>query len=86
MGEELQKYLADGMKEIRELVIANTAEIRELKGELREFKGHVLGRVEKLETKETEQAKKTLSVLSLLISGTALAVSVIVNFFRNGGK
>jgi hypothetical protein len=75
MGEELQKYLADGMKEIREL-----------KRELREFKGLVLGRVEKLETKETEQAKKTLNVLSLFISGAALAVSIVVNFFRNGGK
>jgi hypothetical protein len=86
MAEELQKYLMEGMKEIRELVTENNAEIREMKGELREFKEHVLGRVERLEKKEAEHTKKTASVLSLLISGTALAVSIIVNFFKNGGK
>jgi hypothetical protein len=86
MAEELQKYLMESMKEIRELVTENNAEIREMKGELREFKEHVLGRVNRLEKKEAEHTKKTVSVLSLLISGTALAVTVIVNFFRHGGK
>jgi hypothetical protein len=82
MGEELQKYLMESMREIRELVTENNAEIRGLNGELREFKEHALGRVQRLEEKETEQAKKKLSILSLLISGTALAVSIIINFFN----
>jgi hypothetical protein len=53
---------------------------------MKEFKEHVIERVSRLEKKEAEQTKKTVSVLSLLISGMALAVSVIVNFFKNGGK
>jgi hypothetical protein len=82
MAEELQKYLMEGMREIRELVTENNAEIRGMKGELREFKEHVLGRVERLEKKEAEQTKKAVSVLSLVISGAALAVSVVVHFFK----
>jgi hypothetical protein len=73
--------------EDRRLLVDNLAEMRELKGELREFKDHVMGRVERLEKREGEQNKKTYSTLSLLISFTALAVSIIVNFFHsNGGK
>jgi hypothetical protein len=86
MAEELQKYLMEGMREIRELVTENNAEIRELKGELREFKEHVIGRVERLEKKDGERGKERLAVVSVLISSAALAVSVIVNFFRHGGK
>jgi hypothetical protein len=86
MAEELQKYLMEGMREIRELVTENNAEIRELKGELREFKEHVIGRVERLEKKDGEQGKERLAVISVLISSAAFAVSVIVNFFRHGGK
>jgi hypothetical protein len=43
MAEELQKYLIEGMREIRELVTENNAEIRGLKGKLREFKGARFG-------------------------------------------
>jgi hypothetical protein len=60
--------------------------IVETLGEMREFKEHVIERVQRLEKKETEQAKKAVSVLSLVISGMVLAVSVIVNFFKSGGK
>jgi hypothetical protein len=72
--------------EDRRLIVETLGEMRELKGEMKEFKEHVIGRVSRLEKKETEQTKNTVSVLSLLISGTALAVSVIVNFFKSGGK
>jgi hypothetical protein len=80
--EKLQDTMTETGRELHLLA----GEFREHRGEFREFKGHVLGRVEKLETKETEQAKKTLTVLSLFISGAALAVSIAVNFFKNGGK
>jgi hypothetical protein len=72
--------------EDRRLMVETLGEMRELKGEMREFKEHVVERVQRLEKKEGEQNKKIISVLSLLVSGTALAVSVIANFFKNGGK
>jgi ABC-type Fe3+ transport system permease subunit len=53
---------------------------------MKEFKEHVIERVQRLEKKEGERSRERLTVISLLISGTALAVSVIVNFFKNGGK
>jgi hypothetical protein len=70
----------------RRLIVETLGEMRELKGEMKEFKEHVIGRVNRLEKKEAEQAKKMISVLSLFISGAALAVSIIINFFRHGGK
>jgi hypothetical protein len=70
--------------EDRRLMVETIAEIKELKGEMREFKEHVIGRVEKLEKKEGERSKERISVVAVLISGTALAVSIIVNFFRHG--
>jgi hypothetical protein len=70
----------------RRLLVENTAEMRELKGELREFKDHVLGRVEKLEKKEGERKGDCRSTASLLIALGALAVSIITNIIRNGGK
>jgi len=66
----------------RRLMVETLAEMRELKGEMKEFKEHVIGRVEKLEKKETERSKERLTVISVLISTAALAVSIIVNFFR----
>jgi hypothetical protein len=72
--------------EERKLIVETLGEMRELKGEIREFKDHVMGRVIRLEKKETEQTKNMVSVLSLLISGAALAVSLIVNFFKHGGR
>jgi hypothetical protein len=70
----------------RRLIIETLAEMKELKGEMKEFKEHVVERVQRLEKKEAERGKERITVISLLISGTALAVSVIVNFFKNGGK
>jgi Sec-independent protein translocase protein TatA len=69
--------------EDRRLIVETLGAMRELKGEMKEFKEHVIERVNRLEKKETEQAKKTVAVLSLLISGAALVVSIIVSFTRN---
>jgi hypothetical protein len=73
-------------KEDKKLLVETLAELRELRGEMREFKLNVIHRVERLEKKEAEQVKEKLSVVSVLISGMALAVSIIVNFLRHGGK
>jgi hypothetical protein len=70
----------------RRLMVETLGEMRELKGEMKEFKEHVIGRVQKLEKKDAERNKEKLSVFSVLIAGAALAVTIIVNFFRNGGK
>ncbi len=68
----------------RRLIVETLSEMKELKGEMREFKKHVIGRVEKLEKKESERTKERTSIVSLLISGTALAVSIFVNFLKGG--
>jgi hypothetical protein len=70
----------------RRLIVETLGEMRELKGEMREFKEYVIERVQRLEKKEEEQGKERLAVVSVLISSAALAVSVIVNFLKNGGK
>ena len=70
----------------RRLIVETLAEMKELKGEMQEFKKHVIERVQHLEKKEGERSKERLAVVSVLISSAALAVSVIVNFIKNGGK
>ena len=70
----------------RRLLNEAVAEMRELKGEMREFKEHVIGRVERLETKEGERSKERISITSILISGAALTVAIIANFFKYGAK
>jgi len=66
----------------RRLFVETLAEMKELKGEMREFKLHVISRVEKLESKEAERKKDRFSLVAILISAAALAVTIIVNFFR----
>ena len=70
----------------RRLFIETISEMKELKGELREFKIHLIGRVEKLEKLEGERSKERISVISILISAAALAVAIIANFLRSWGK
>jgi hypothetical protein len=82
MAEELQKYLMESMGEIRELVTENNAEIRGLKGELQEFKVHVLGRVEKLENNEGKRRRERSATISILIASGALILNVIDKFFH----
>ena len=72
--------------EDKRLFIESIAEMRELKGQMKEFKEHVIARVLRLEKKEGERSKERLSVISVLIASAALAVSIIVNFFRHGGR
>jgi hypothetical protein len=71
MGEELQKLMVDTI-----------AEMKELKGELREFKDHVFGRIKRLENNEGLRLKNTFVIMSLLISAGAFGVSIVVNFLR----
>jgi len=68
----------------RHLIVETLGEMRQLKGEMKEFREHVIGRVEKLERKEADRSKERTSVLSVLISAAALTVAIITNFFRNG--
>ena len=70
----------------RRLIVETLGEMRELKGEMKEFKEHVIGRVQSLEKKEGERGKERISIFSILISAAALCVAIITNFFRNGGK
>ena len=70
----------------RRLIVETLGEMRQLKGEMKEFKEHVIGRVNRLEKKEGERGKERLSLISVLVASAALAVSIIVNFFRHGGK
>jgi hypothetical protein len=67
-------------------MVETLAEMKELKGEMKEFKEHVIHRVEKLEKKEGERGKEKISIAAVLISGAALVVTIIINFFRHGGK
>ena len=70
----------------RHLIVETLGEMRQLKGEMKEFREHVIGRVEKLERKEGERGKERISLISVLVASAALAVSIIVNFFRYGGR
>jgi hypothetical protein len=75
-------YLVESMKEMRDLVTENNASIRELKGEFREFKEHVVGRMERLEKKEGQQNRERLSIVSILIALGALIKSVLTDFYK----
>jgi len=80
-GQEVSMTIDD-----RRLIVETLGEMRELKGEMREFKEHVIGRVQCLEKKEGERSKERISVLSVIIASAALAVSIIINFIKHGGK
>ena len=77
--------MGDMTNEDRRLIVETLGEMRELKGEMKEFREHVIGRVEKLETKDAERSRERISVISILISAAALCVAIIAKFFRNGG-
>jgi hypothetical protein len=70
----------------KRLIVETLGVMRELKGEMKEFKEHVIGRVQRLEKKESERGKERISVLSVIIASAALTVSIIVNFFKHGGR
>jgi hypothetical protein len=68
--------------EDRRLIVETLGEMRELKGEMKEFKEHVIGRVQRLEKKEGERNRERTSILSVVIASAALVVSIIVNFLK----
>ena len=70
----------------RHLMVETISEIKELKGQMKEFKEHVIGRVQRLEKKEADRSRERISILSVIIASAALAVSIIVNLLRHGGK
>jgi uncharacterized membrane protein (DUF106 family) len=70
--------------EDRRLIVETLGEMRELKGEMKEFKENVIERVQRLEKKESERGKLRLSFFSVLIASAALAVTIIINFFKRG--
>ena len=70
----------------RALIVETLGEMRQLQGEMKEFKEHVIGRVQSLEKKEAEKSKERISVLSVVVATAALIVSVIAHFFIHGGK
>jgi uncharacterized protein (UPF0335 family) len=80
MGEDIQKFIVNSLEETRKAVMENLAEMREIKGELREFKEHVIGRVERLEKKEGERRGERSAVISILIASGALLVNIIGKF------
>jgi hypothetical protein len=70
--------------EERLLIVETLGEMRELKGEMRQFKENVIERVQRLEKKEIERSKERLNVLSILIASAAVVVTIIINFFKRG--
>jgi len=54
-------------KDEKKLIVETLGEMRELKGEMREFKEHVIHRVEILEKKEAEQTRERISVFSMYV-------------------
>jgi hypothetical protein len=86
MRRKTDRQGANMTNEDRRLMVETLAEMKELKGEMREFKVNVIDRVEKLENREGEKSKERLSVFSILIAGAALVVTIIINFVRNGGR
>jgi hypothetical protein len=71
-------------REERLLIVETLGEMRQLKGEMIEFKEHVIGRVQRLEKKESDRSKTRMNVFSVLIATAALAVTIFINFFKRG--
>jgi hypothetical protein len=61
----------------RRLFVESIAEMRGLKGELREFKEHVIGRIKRLECNEGKRGQFTVSILSVLIAAGVLLASIL---------
>ena len=74
---------ANMTNEDRRLIVETLGEMRQLQGEMKEFKEHVIGRVQRLEKKEGERSRERISILSVIIASAAFAVSIIVNFFKH---
>jgi hypothetical protein len=66
----------------RRLIVETLAEMKELKGEMKEFKEHVIERVQRLEKKDSERGKERLTVFSLLIALGALVKSILTDVYK----
>jgi hypothetical protein len=66
----------------RRLIVETLGEMRELKGEMKEFKEHVIERVQRLEKKDAERGKERLSVVSILIALGALVKSILTDLYK----
>ena len=83
-GDKSMGQGANMTNDDRRLMVETLGEMRQLKGEMKEFKEHVIARVQRLEKKEGERSKERISIVSILVAAAALAVSIIVNFFKHG--
>jgi hypothetical protein len=54
--------------------------MKDIKGEMKEFKEYVIERIQRLEKKEVERGKERLAVVSVLIVRGALLVNIIGKF------
>jgi len=72
--------------EDRTLLVETLAGMRELAGEMREFKTRLVERVEKLEKRESEKGKEKLGIISVVIAFCALALNIVVNLYLRGGS
>ena len=70
----------------RQLIVETLGEMRELKGEMKEFKLNVIERVQKLEKKESERSKERHNLIGIIISAMAVLFTIIFNLFNNGGS
>jgi hypothetical protein len=68
--------------EDRRLFTESIAEMRGLKGELKEFKLHILDRIKRLEINEGKRGQSTLATISVIIAAGALLIGFIANFCR----
>jgi hypothetical protein len=66
--------------EDRALFVESIAEMRELKGELHEFKIHVMERFKRLEMKDGQKHRDSFTIAALLISSGMLALNFFAKF------
>jgi hypothetical protein len=63
----------------KRLFVESIAEMRELKGELKEFKEHVIGRIKRLECNEVKRGQITLATISVIIAAAALLLGIFTS-------
>jgi len=90
-GNEMNKddriILSDILQETRTTkgeLMEFKEKMMEFKGEMTEFKQYATKQFEKIEGKEGELKKDRYSLVMIFISGAAVAVTIIVNFFMGG--
>jgi len=66
----------------RKLIAESTAEMRELKGEMRVFKESVLERIRRLEDRSEGARRDRLTMAGLVISASILTLNVFMAFAR----